>query len=159
MSKSASGFTLLEMLIVTGILSILMAMGVTHLRPPSAYLFTNDLKAMVQQARYEAIKRNTPVAVVWDEQAQMFTTRWNSSAPALSKACSGTEVLMTKSLKDYRPVSVASAFSQSGVVWQPSGLGVNCSGGVMSDATTLTDGKATYKLLVSAAGQIRIEEQ
>jgi len=138
------------------ILGILASVGLVTLRPPSSYLFVNDLKAMIQQARYEAIKRNVPVAVVWDRGAQAFTTRWNSSSPAVNQACNGSELLNTKRLADYRSVSVQAAFSQSGVVWLPSGLGAKCSGGLMSDGTTLTDGRATYRLMISASGRVRI---
>lgn len=147
------------MLVVLSIMGIFFGLGTYMLRPSSAYLFTNDLKAMIQQARYEAIKRNIPVAVVWSNETQTFTTRLNATDPALNQACSGTTVLNTKRLVDYRNMSVQDAFTQNGLVWLPSGLGAQCGGGLMADGTTLTDGRVTYRLTVSAAGRVRIVKQ
>lgn len=157
--KARAGFTLLEMLVVLGIMGILMGIGVAALRPPSAYLFANDLKAMIQQARFEAIKRNVPVAVVWSSTNQTFTTRWNETNSAVNQACSGSAVLNTKRLSDYRSVSVASALTQSGLVWLPSGMGTQCGGGLMSNSTSLTDGRTTYNVTISSAGRVRIVKQ
>lgn len=157
--RTRAGFTLLELLLVLGIMGILMGVGFTALRPPSAYLFANDLKAMIQQARFEAIKRNVPVAVVWNSTDQTFTTRWNSSSGTTNQACSGSNVLNTKRLTDYRSVSVKSAFMQSGLIWLPNGLGRQCLGSGMQNSTILTDGRVAYKVNVSAAGRIQLEKQ
>jgi len=58
------GFTLIELLIVLAIVGILAVVGVTGLNPPSARVLSNDLKSMLYQSRYEAVKRNQPVAFV-----------------------------------------------------------------------------------------------
>jgi prepilin-type N-terminal cleavage/methylation domain-containing protein len=159
--KARAGFTLLELLVVLGILGILMSIGIPMLRPPSSYLFVNDLKAVIQQARYEAIKRNVPVAVVWNSTDQSFTTQFHPSDPALNQACNttGTTILNTKRLSEYQRVSVKSAFVQNGLVWLPNGLGRQCTGAGMQNVTEITDGRVAYKVNVSAAGRITLEKQ
>lgn len=156
MKGSRAGFTLLEMLVILSIMGIFFGLGTYMLRPSSAYLFTNDLKAMIQQARYEAIKRNIPVAVVWNNDTQTFTTRFNITDPTLTQACSGTTILNTKRLTEYYNMSVQTPFAQNGLVWLPSGLGAQCGGGLMMNSTTLTDGRVTYSVTVSSAGRVRI---
>lgn len=156
MKRVNAGFTLLELLVVLGIMGVLMGLGIFMLRPPSAYLVANDLKAMIQQARFEAIRRNAPVAVVWHGAEQTFTTRLNPEDPAANRACHGDTILNTKRLSDYRNVSLRSALTQNGLVWLPSGLGVQCGGGLMMNSTRLTDGRTTYSVTISNAGRVRI---
>lgn len=162
MTRVRAGFTLLEMLIVMSVMGVLMAIGIPMLRPPSAYLFANDLKAMVQQARYEAIKRNVPVAVVWRSTDKTFTTQFNPDDPAVNKACDlavrNEGKLRIKSLTEYRNLSVTSSFETTGLVWLPTGSGKQCGGGVMANGTTITDGRATYRVCVSSAGRVKIEK-
>ena len=155
--KTRAGFTLLEMLIVIAIMGILMALGVPMLRPPSSYLFASDLKAMVQQARFESIKRNVPVAVVWSDSAKTFTTQSHTD---YLKACdaTGTEKLRVKSLTEYRNLRVTSAFQTGGLVWLPTGLGRQCTGGLMANGTTITDDRMVYRVCISSAGRVRIKK-
>ncbi len=147
------------MLIVITIIGIFTALGVPMLRPPSAYLFASDLKAMIQQARFESIKRNVPVAVVCSDSAKTFTTQ--SHTTDLLKACdaTGTEKLRVKSLTEYRNLSVTSAFETSGLVWLPTGLGRQCTGGAMMNGTTITDGRVAYRIVTSSAGRVQIQKQ
>ena len=85
-----AGFTVIEMMLVVAIIGILLAVGFVQLRAPSTRLFANDLKAQLQQAKFEAVKRNAPVAVAWDGGAQSFSTRFDTAA---SDPCNGATVL------------------------------------------------------------------
>src|SRR5690554_2039477 len=80
------GFTALETVLVVAILGILLAVGFVAFRTPGPRHFANDLKAQLQEAKYEAVKRNAPVAVVWDSVGQTFQTRFDS---ALTDPCGG----------------------------------------------------------------------
>lgn len=155
------GFTLLELLLVISIMGILLTLGVPMLRPPSSYLFATDLKAMIQQARFESIKRNVPVAVVWRRTDQAFTTQSHSTNFASNQACNatGTTIIRTKNLADYRNLSVTNALTQNGVVWLPTGLARLCDGSWIANSTTLTDDRATYKINISTAGRVMIEKR
>lgn len=159
--KIRAGFTLLELLIVIAIMGIFMALGVPMLRPPSSYLFANDVKAMIQQARFESIKRNVPVAVVWSDSAKTFTTQFHPTDSQISQACdsTGTEKLRVKNLTEYRNLNVTSAFQTSGLVWLPTGLGRQCTGGAMMNGTTITDGRVAYRIVTSSAGRVQIQKQ
>lgn len=161
MTRVRAGFTLLEMLIVIGVMGTLMAVGIPMLRPPSAYLFANDLKAMILQARYEAIKRNTPVAVVWNSASQSYTTRLDATNTAFANttsACTSSTVLSTKQLSDYRNISVSTNMPGNGIIWLPTGLARSCTTGVGNSTTTVDDGRQTYKVITSAGGRIRLEK-
>lgn len=162
--KRPSGLTLLELLVVISVIGILLAVGVPALRPPSAYLFASDLKTMIQQARFESIKRNAPVALVWRSNNQAFVTQLHPTNATVNQACNtaGMTVLRTKNLTDYRNVSVESDSAQNGVVWLPTGLMRWCDGSFVAagtDFTGLTDGRATYDINISSAGQVDIEKR
>lgn len=161
-----AGFTLLELLIVIAIMGIFMALGVPMLRPPSSYLFANDVKAMIQQARFEAIKRNTPVAVAWNDNDKAYTTRFdqsNTTFTAFSTLCTApatsggsVRVINTKRASDYRSVSVSTSTTLNGVVWLPTGLAKSCTGNGLSNTTiTINDGRKPYYVVISSAGRIR----
>lgn len=161
--KAHAGFTLLELLIVIGIMGILMAVGIPMLRPPSAYLFATDLKAMIQQARFEAIKRNRPVAVVWNSSNQTYTTRFDETNTTFANpgsACTSTGpmILNTKRASDYRNLSVATDMSGNGIVWLPTGLARGCSSGLGNSTTTVNDGKKPFYVIISTAGRVRVSD-
>lgn len=163
MKKVQVGFTLLELLIVIAIMGILLALGVPMLRPPSSYLFANDLKAMIQQGRYEAIKRNTPVAVVWNGANKSYMTRFdenNTTFSSFETLCmsegANIKTINTKRASDYRSVSVSTNFAQDGIVWLPTGLAKSCNGGAIDNGTvTINDGRKPYYVIISRASRVR----
>ncbi len=163
MTRVRAGFTLLEMLIVIGVVGILLALGIPMLRPPAAYLFASDLKAMVQQARFEAIKRNRPVAVVWDSASKTYTTRFDAANTTFSNpssACTSASptILNTKRTSEYRNLNVSTNMSGNGIVWLPTGLPKPCGTGVLNSTTTVNDGRAKYNVVVSLGGRVKVEK-
>lgn len=161
MTRIRAGFTLLEMLVVVGIMGIFLALGIPMLRPPAAYLFASDLKAMIQQARYEAIKRNTPVAVVWSSTDRTYTTRLdaaNTNFANTNGACTSGTVISTKQLGDYRNISISTNMPGNGIIWLPTGLARSCTTGLGNSTTTVGDGKQSYNVVTSANGRVKLEK-
>ena len=154
-----AGLSLVEILVVMAVLGILLGIGISALRAPEARLFANDLKALVQQGRYEAVKRQTPVAVVWDAGSQSFRTQYVEGSTAVSTVCSSGAVVASKQLSDYRRVRLGSNGLSGGIVWLPSGLVRGCTGSDLSSGLTveITDGQSSRTLVVSSAGAVRLQ--
>ena len=155
------GVTVMEMLIVIAIAGILLGIGVVRVQPPESRLFANDVKAQIEQARYEAIRRNGPVAVVWEAGPERFATRLDPNDPTVGSTCNGPLVLQSRALSDYRSVELISGASgawSGGVVWLPSGQGRTCNGGPAIGGTiTITDGRTTHVVEVSVGGRVSIQ--
>lgn len=157
MPRRTSGFSTIELLIVIAILGILATIGYTRINPPSARLFSNDLKAMIHQARYEAIKRNQPVAFVWDEAAESFYIRLDSNAVGVNAQCDGDSSLVTKQLSEYRQVSVDVSMLTDGIVWLPTGQARSCSGSPMvSSSIEVTSQDIVRRVEITMGGKVTI---
>lgn len=159
MKRIRGGFSAIELLIVLSVLGILLAAGFTQLRPPAPRLFANDMRAMVQQARYEAIRRNRPVAVVWEGEASRFITRVDGTNPSVTAACSGATELVTKRVADYPRLTVNTELAAgNGLVWLPNGQARKCDGTALEAvSTTITDGRTTRVVTVSLTGRVSVQ--
>ncbi len=152
------GFSTIELLIAIAILGTLMAMVYPLLRPPEARLMANEVKAMLQQARYESIKRNQPVAFVWFPDRQVFETRYNSAAATATTACAGDSTISTKAVSEYRDLSVTVNMPTNGIVWLPTGQGRSCTGGPMvSGDIAVHSGSTRLKVVATMGGKVSIE--
>lgn len=154
-----SGMTMLEVVVVLVVMGILLAFGLVQLRAPEARLFSHDLEALVQQGRYEAVKRQTPVAVVWDASLEGFRTQFVEESPSIGTVCTSGTTGMTKRLTEYSRVRLSSNGLASGIVWLPSGLVRTCSGadlGVGGILVGVTDGHVNFTLEISPAGGVRL---
>ncbi len=156
--KTRAGFTLLEMLIALSIIGVLTGLGVFILRPSYAYIFSNDFRAMVQQARFEAIKRNLPVAVVRD--GQQYATLVKDDAAINCTTANSTQINV-KRADEYRDVQVSDSDTTgtgNGIVWLPTGLARACDGsGVVTGTAAFTSRNITAKVIISQAGRVRTE--
>ncbi|MDZ7707497.1 MAG: GspH/FimT family pseudopilin [Trueperaceae bacterium] len=122
-----------ELLITLGVISILLGIGFVNLRTPASSLFAQDLKAQLMQARQEAVKRNGPVAVVWQESFEEVTTRFTdtrdwafSSSPCFD---SPATVLRTRSASEYGSLAIEVDPSDvAGTVFLPNGQRRGCDG-------------------------------
>lgn len=142
---------------VLGVLGVLLGIGVTMFRPPSERLFANDLRSQLQQARFDAVKRNQPVAVVWDADARQFETRIASDPAMNADVCEGTQVLNRRSANDYRALTVSTTMGQ-GLVWLPNGQARTCDGGLnVASVTTISGPSAERRVIVSLAGRVAVE--
>jgi prepilin-type N-terminal cleavage/methylation domain-containing protein len=150
-----AGFSLLEILIAIAMLGVLVGFGAMQIRARSATAYARDLKGLVQQGRFEAIKRNRPIAVIWSESAGEFRTVLGSE----DQPCDPEEVLATASPANYRRLNVDSSFSDGdGIVWLPSGQARACDLGVFSEhIAVLNDGNTSRTVTVSLTGRVTIE--
>jgi|GEM_PF-2720725 len=144
-SSKQAGFTVLEIvvvIVVIGILAVVSSGFLVQTRPDA---FANSVSSSIQNARFEAIKRNRAVAFVWNDNAKQFVVRVkNATASAASSQSCGNETgdvtLRTINQSDYRGVRVTNVtFLQDtsaaataggatlyGFVWQPHGLPKRC---------------------------------
>lgn len=146
---------MIEALIALGILGIIVGIGAARFTPNSARAYANDLQALFQQARFESIKRNAPVAVVWDSDAVAFRSVDGGSG----NPCEGDLVLGVAEAARYPRVTVDTTFEDGrGLVWIPSGQARSCE--LTAFAATIAkvaDGKNERVLRVSMTGKVEIE--
>ena len=163
--RTSYGFTLLELLVVIAIIGILVTVGWLNFRPPEARLFASGVQAQIQQARFEAIKRNRPVAVVWEGTKNAFVTQADLSQITLASTlfnmtlpCTGTglAVLKQNSTSEYRQVSLASTFP--GVVWLPNGFIRKCDNTAIAGSTSaaVKDSRSTIYVKVNPGGSVEL---
>lgn len=151
------GFTLLEVILVVAILGTFLAVGFVRFGGSDARAYANDVKALVQQARFEAIKRNTPVAVVWaDAEEEYRTVLGEPDTPCVSS--SGVPLSVAEQT-NYRLISVASGFVDGqGIVWLPSGQARSCSLGAFSPAIArISDKTREFVVTVSLTGRVTVQ--
>lgn len=159
------GFTLIELLVVMAILGILTTVGWVNFRPPEARLFASGVQAQIQQARFEAVKRNRPVAVVWESASKSFVTQAHSAPITLATnmstmlmPCTGTETEINRirqnPTSEYRNVSLRNTFA--GIVWLPNGFIRTCSNTAMTDAinAAVADSHRTIYVRVDSVGKV-----
>src|SRR5690606_28355469 len=125
-----------------------------QLRAPAPRVFANTFKAQLQQAKFEAVSRNAPVAVVWDSVASAFETRFDSS---LLSPCAGSTVIARNQASEYGRLNVTSTMGP-GVVWMPNGQGVTCTNSAsIGSVTTISDGRSTRTVTVHLGGGVEIQ--
>jgi prepilin-type N-terminal cleavage/methylation domain-containing protein len=155
--RRRAGFSLLEVLIVVAVVGALGA-GLTFFGgTPSVRLFANDVESMLQQSRLEAIKRNRPVAIVWDSGSQTFRSRYVPApgSNTIASACSSTTVLTSHSTENYKNLTVSTTMPGNGLVWLPNTLLSTCSGAMTGPVTvTVGDVKQSVTITISTAGQV-----
>jgi Tfp pilus assembly protein FimT len=150
-----AGLTTLELLVALAIVGALIAAGTLLLRPPAATLFASELRALVQQARLEAVKRNAPVAVVFEASGGRFVTRADPAAGG----CVGGVTLAERRVSDHPRVTLTTELSDGGgLLWLPSGLARACDLSALTPTiATLDDGRTVRTLSITATGRVIVE--
>lgn len=150
---NATGHTLLELLVALALVG-LFGVWALQARPSRVAAAATALRNQFLQARYAAIERNAPVAVLFRDDA--FVTLASSDG-GVAEACEAGEQLARLPLVDYPGVRVTSIPSK-GLVWLPSGSGRTCSGGgAFNQTIALTDPVREARVVVSRAGRVRSE--
>ena len=148
------GFTLLELLLIIAILGTLLGVGYMSLRRPAIRTYTEEVRALMQQARHEAIKRNRPVLIEWSAVDAAFL----SSTAEIGNLCSSDELLANASAADYGNLSVTFPEGAVSMLWLPNGQARDCSlGSFPSLIATVSDGSTSRDILVSISGRVTIE--
>lgn len=153
---SKYGFTMIELLIVIGMLGILATMAVSNLRAPAARVAADSVSSTIQHARFEAVKRNRPV-VVRVEPGLGYLRLFEASDATTIDCEPGSGPLKTLDVSEFRGVSLtgdAQAF-----VWLPSGQLRGCNGAwLMNDLTLgLTDAKSNAAVRISTGGEVTVQ--
>jgi Tfp pilus assembly protein FimT len=126
-----AGLSLVEVLVTLGVLGILLGFGFTLLTPPESRLFTEELKSFLEQSRFEAVKRQYPIAVVWDANTKIFTASVYPSDTTVGCTSSTGAIMVALSsleLAKFPRLSLSKNDLQTGVVWLPNGFLKTCSG-------------------------------
>ena len=143
-------------MVALAVLAVLAGIGAVNLRTPGPQLFANDLRALVQQARHEAVKRNQPIAVRWDAAGARFVTTVpeNASAP-----CAAGSEIAQRRLDEYPRLSITTTFVDGeGVVWLPSGHARSCQLMAFERAiATIRDGSSERTVVVTLTGRVEIQ--
>ena len=152
---SLRGFSIIELLIALSILGILLGIGAALVRTPSASLYANDIRALIQQARFEAVKLNRPVAIVWNEPLNSFV----AGVGPLSDPCEFDAPIVTADSRAYARLTIDPGFgSDDGLVWLPSGQARDCAFGTFPQTiATINDGRLTQRVTVTLTGRVTIQ--
>lgn len=150
-----AGFTILELVVGLAIIGILSAIGAATFAPQGARAVSNDVRAIIQQARFEAVKRNVPVAVVWDVASEEFRAVIGS----VSTPCAQSTILTRASARSYARVTIDSRFANGeGIVWLPSGQARSCGyGPFLETIAIIDDGRSHREVTVTLTGRVTIE--
>ena len=146
------GVTLFEVLLSLSIVTVLLGITDFALKTPSTHLYSNDLKAMLQQARFEAIKRSAAVSVNWEEDKKAFVMRANAHNAV---NCNGT-IIKNKALNEYADLSY-SASSFHGIVWLPTGLPRSCNGLLTPATLHFSNGRTNHSLTINSVGKVSLK--
>ncbi len=153
--RAVDGFTLLELVLVLGIVAVGAGAAVGALRPSSEMRAANALRALLTSARHEALLRGHAVAVV--QVPGGFVGRSQSGSEA---QCGGGAELGRLSLADHQGVQVLESWPSGGLVWLPSGSGRTCAGGgVISSTVVLRGWRGSAAVVVSSLGRVRVERR
>lgn len=149
-----AGLTLVEMLIAVGIFGVLIAIAAPSLRAPSSRLVANSVQATVQQARFEAIKRNRPVVVelASDGSGVLLSTTLNAG----SVTCGGLEQIRKVDITEHGRVDLTSQHFP--FIWLPNGQPRACGGAALTAEPTISavDARGTFVVAVGVGGEVAV---
>lgn len=156
--QKVRGFTLVEILVGLAILGILMSLGFSQLKPPAARMLAGSVKTTIQQARFEAIKRNRAVAVVFYDNR--IETRVNRNSQDKSCDNAATELLRKLDINAYGPAKVSQKNSDAPPVslyWLPSGQVRRCTtNGFYAYSVAVSLGNSIYHVVTNQGARTKL---
>lgn len=154
---TSRGLSLLELVVVLGIIGVLAAIGFTLLRPHAARHAAIALASELTAARLRALASGAPTALqLSDDQRQVVRTTGSPWDDAPTTCADGQEEGRVD-LGRYPRVTVTSGLA-AGIVWFPTGWGRTCDGGgVYNGRIVVTGARSSYAVVVSSAGRVRWE--
>ena len=164
--RRQSGFTLVEVLVVIGLIAVISAFAVpTFINWLPDYRLrsaAHDLLSNFQKAKLEAVKRNLRCGVVFASAGTGYTVFVDANENYLFD---GEDTIVQVAWSDYKSVSIDAGnttFANNGsgnpcIAFRSNGMPTNPGGGFGSGTARLTNtnGKKT-EIIVSQAGNIRI---
>lgn len=142
-----TGMTLIEILVVLGVLAILFGIAAPNLRTPPARIAANSVTAFLQQAKFEAIKRNRPILVSRTDDGRRLEAHAASAASDMGCATGASTLVRQVAVDEYRGVQVES--DGLPFLWLPTGQPRACGG-----APVATSGVSI--LLIDDRGQVAV---
>lgn len=131
------------------IIAILAAIATFYLRPDPTRQLAREITQLHQQARYESINTNTLILSTWNPDAGT----WQISRVNTSNPCSPSDPLHSSG--SYGSIS-ANTRQYAGIIWQPNGLPVTCSGPgqpVAQQQLTLNHGNRSTTITFNSTGR------
>lgn len=163
--RNKSGFTLVELLIVIGLITVVAAIAVPNIISwlPDYRLkaAANDLFSNFQKAKLTAVKRNTNCTVIVNSSG--YTVFMDDDTDFVQDG--GEDVVIQITWADYKSVSVNlgnitfdNSTGQPTIGFRPNGIPVDNGGGIASGTAQIdnTNGKSR-SVIISQAGSIRVQ--
>lgn len=153
--RRSAGFTLLELILVLGIVAVGAGSVASALRPSSEMRAAQALRALLVAARHEALLRGHGVAVVRAGEGFVSRVQTGSESPCAV----GSELTRLDVAADHG-VRVAQTWPSGGLVWLPTGSGRTCAGGGVISSTVVLEGRrGRAAVVVSSLGRVRVERR
>lgn len=156
-SNRRAGLSIVEMIVILAILGVLIGIGAPLLRTQHSRIVANSVQATVQQARFEAIKRNRPIAV--NLLSDAGAVELSASSAFNTYTCTSGTLIRTVSVTEQQKASIQT--ENFPFLWLPNGQPRNCSGAHFSAAqqptAVVSDAGATYTVAIGPAGEVTVK--
>lgn len=156
-SASASGVTLLEIVIALSILTVLLGIGALNFRSPAERTAADAIQSLIQQGRFEALRSNRSVVVSFDPVARAFSIARMANSTE-TRCALAVDVTRTLPLVDFS--SVRTPDEDFAFLWLPTGQPRACPTGTTplsfeSGISFAVSGQGTtLTVAVSAGGEV-----
>mgnify|MGYP000332376641 FL=1 len=150
------GVTFVELLIVLAAMAVLAAVGFVRMGSAQARAYAEEVRATVAAGRFEAIRRDAPVAVRWDEGRGAFLAV--VGRPDLP--CTGDEIVARADAATHARVAVdTDLVGDAALVWLPSGTARGCDFASFPERiATLDDGRTSVDVTVTLTGRVTVAD-
>lgn len=155
-SARRSGVTFVELLVVLAAMAVLAAVGFVRMGPAQARAYAEEVRSTVAAGRFEAIRRDAPVAVRWDASDAAFLAEVGTP----DRPCDGGEVVARADAATHAAVAVdTDLVGDAALVWLPSGTARGCDyAGFPERIATLDDGRTAVDVTVTLTGRVTVAD-